>query len=130
MANINITFNETDVETNEKITESEAYVCEVVGNKVLYNDENNTKHEIIIGNEELRINSAGAYEVSNHYIAGANTEWSLDIKDQNVHYMLGIDTDILDIKNSDEKINIELKYALFEDHGVLSKHHIFIEVTK
>lgn len=130
MSKIKLNFTEWDMETDEEFQEEIAYSCEVSKNIIKYVDENKTSHEIIFSENDLRINSDGDYEVTNHYVANANTELNLNIKKENISYMLGIDTSILEINETCDKINIELKYKLFEDSGVISRHHILIEVTK
>lgn len=128
MSKIVINFSDIDPATNEVAQFKEEFSCHIGDDQITYVDNNNTNHQIMIGNEELTITSQGEYDVTNHYSIKQTTQLFLKIPQSKEAYVLGINTKILEISKNEEQINIELKYDLFEDTNTISNHHIFMEV--
>lgn len=130
MSKLTIKFSEIDSQTNELKEFTESFECNIQKNIIKYIDANKTQHEIEINEDTLKVSSNGVYEVVNTYNVNEITELELVLKDQNQKYKLGIKTSILEICETNEQINIEIKYSLFDDDDMISNHHIFMEVEK
>ena len=128
MQKLKISFTSLNEETLKNDLIIQEYDCNVTGNKITYTDNNRTNHEIIMQDDDLFINSIGEFDVKNHYNLSKLTKLKLEHIEKKQFFELDVKTHVLNINNSNGKIDISFEYDLFDGDSKVSDHNINIEV--